>query len=105
MYTATTPTFTWRFADTLDMTQATDMVATIKSEKSGFKLNKVMEDLDITEHAVSVFLTQEETLKFPAGDATIMLNWIYDEGNKIKRACTKETTIKVNKNLYNEVME
>lgn len=105
MYRYTTPTVTWKFSDDIDMTQATKMVATIRSLKSGYKLNVFQEDLVISEHEVSVFLTQEDTAKLPSGDAVVMLNWLYNEGNNIKRACAKEKEIVIHENLYDKVME
>ena len=104
MYRYTTPTLTWKFSDDIDMTQATKMVATIRSKKSGYKLNIHQDDLTISEHEVSVFLSQEDTAKLPTGEAVVMLNWIYNEGTKVKRACAKEKEIVVHNNEYDEVM-
>ena len=105
MYRFTTPTVTWRFSDTIDMTQAIKMVATIKSLKSGYKLNIFQDDLEISAHEVAVFLTQEDTAKLPTGDAVVMLNWLYNDNGVIKRACAKEKEITVYNNLYDEVLE
>lgn len=104
MYRATTPTITIKVPD-VDMTQATNLVATIRSNRSGNSFNKFMDDLNVSEHEVAIFLTQEESLMLPVGDVSVMLNWLYNEGTTTKRACTEEVVIKVKDNLFNEVWE
>ena len=52
---------------------------------------------------LSVRLTQEETGSFVAKkEATVQVNWIYEDGN---RQATAERTINVHENLLNEVIE
>jgi hypothetical protein len=100
MTQGTTPTFTLTLPNTVDLTQAAAMVFTMSQGSA--VVEKEENDLSITEHAVEVYLTQADTLKFQIySEAKIQLNWIYSDGS---RACTKVKTISVEENLHDEVM-
>ena len=103
MYRATTPTVTFNFPSTVDMTQASDVKVTFKSKR--YNLTKDSEDLVIDAHSVSVLLTQEETIKFALGNFEAQVNWLYNEGNIVKRACSNIVVLTANENLLNEVWE
>ena len=105
MYRATTPTITFNFPNNIDMTQASDIKVTFKSKRHGYKLTKTSNDLTVTEHTVSVLLTQEETLKFALGESEAQINWLYSEGNIVKRGCSNIVDLIINENLLNEVWE
>lgn len=105
MYRATTPMITFNFPENIDMTQASDVKVTFKSNRYGYKLTKTADDLVVEAHSVSVFLTQEETLKFGLGSSEAQINWLYNEGTVMKRACSNIVALTINENLLNEVWE
>lgn len=105
MYRATTPTITFRFPETIDMTQTSDVKVTFKSNRHGYILTKEDSDLIVDEHSVSVFLTQEETLRFGLGNSEAQINWLYNEGSTVKRACSNIVALTIRENLLNEVWE
>ena len=67
-------------------------------------MTKTGDDLNITNNSVEVYLTQEETLSFPNGQIQVQLNWLYPEGNRVKRACSEIMSISAKKNLIDEVL-
>lgn len=105
MYRATTPTITFNFPESIDMTQASDVKVTFKSTKDGYKLTKTADDLIIEEHSISVFLDQDETLRFSLGSSEAQINWLYSEGTVTKRACSNIVPLTIKENLLNEVWE
>lgn len=105
MYRATTPTITFNFPSDIDMTRASDVKVTFKSRKYGYQLTKTADDLTVDAHAVSVSLSQEETLKLSSGESEAQINWLYDEGTTMKRACSNIVLLTVKDNLLNEVWE
>lgn len=100
MIRGTTPTYTFIAPEGLDMTQARNVYVTFDHlfTKSGG-------DLEVTETSVGVYLTQEETLKFPSGKVKIQINWTYQDGSKIKRAASEPMYITANPNLIEKVIE
>lgn len=103
MYRGTTPTYTLTLPETVDLTMASEVHVSF-SDNNKEILRKTGNDLEITAHSVSVYLTQEETLSFPNGNVQIQLNWIYTDRGKRKRACSEKAVIKANKNLIDEVL-
>lgn len=102
MYRGTTPTYTFTLPESVDMTQATDVFVTFAKKDSTLLFTKTGDDLEVAEHSVSVFLTQEETLAFPVGTVAVQLNWIYPPE---KRACSNIIYIDAKRNLIDEVIE
>ena len=105
MYRATTPTITFKFPNNIDMTQASDVKVTFRSSRSGYELTKESDDLVITEHSVSVLLSQEETLEFAGRSTEAQINWLYNEGTVVKRACSNIVALTINENLLDEVWD
>lgn len=97
MVKGTTPTFILTLQDA-DLTDSTVYV-TFKQDE--LLLTKSGSDLTIEQNVVSVFLTQEETLKFQRGNLYIQVNWTFDNG---KRACSEVALVKVDNNLFNGVL-
>lgn len=105
IYTGTTPTLTFLFHD-VDFSQAYSFTLTFSYPVSRQKiLEKSGDDIVIDGTTVGVFLTQEETLAFPEGEVLVMLNWLYPDGTKVRRACSKEKKLVWKQNLKREVME
>lgn len=104
MYRGTTPTYTFTLPETVDLTLASDVYVTFSKNNDQEIFTKTGSDIEVTEHTVEVYLTQEETLSFPDGNIQVQLNWIYTEGTKRKRACSEKVSIKANRNLINEVL-
>ena len=97
MVRGTTPTFILTLEDA-DLTN-TNVYVTFKQEE--LLLTKSGSDLSIEENVVSVYLTQEETLKFQRGNLYIQVNFTFDNG---KRACSEVALVKVDNNLFNGVL-
>lgn len=105
MYRGTTPTFTFTLPETVDLTEADSVYVTFAEMDETLIYTKTGEELSIEEHSVEVYLTQEETLALPDGRVKVQLNWLYEEGTLLKRACSNIITIDANKNLLDEVLE
>lgn len=102
MIRGTTPTFKLSVKDTtVDLTEAQNIYATFK-QKCGVSITKTGNDVEVAEHEVDVYLSQEETLKFREGDLDIQLNWTYQDG---KRACSNVIRIHVADNLIGSVLK
>ena len=67
-------------------------------------MTKTDDDLEISSTQVEVYLTQEETLSFPNGLIQVQLNWLYQVGDKVKRATSTKMMIEAQQNLLNEVL-
>lgn len=113
MIRGTTPTFQLKIVDeTLDLRLARNIYATFQQADN--TLTKTGEDLVLTvteetveetttyTNQVDVYLSQEESLSFKAGNIYAQMNWTYADGN---RACTNIISIKVGSNLIGSVLE
>ena len=99
MVQATTPTFILTLPNDVDLSIANDVWFTMRQGCTC--IQKHGEELDIAANVVSVYLAQEETLKLTKGNASIQLNWVYENG---ERACSEIKTIPVTENLLKEVI-
>lgn len=104
MVRGTTPTYTFKLPQDIDLGIAETVYVTFSNKQYQTLLTKRDDDLDINNNTVSVFLSQEETLSIPKGEALVQINWIYDDGGKRKRACSKIIPVPVDRNLINEVI-
>lgn len=104
MYKGTTPTFTFTAPEGLDLTQATEIYVTFSRMNEVEIFTKKGDELTITSNSVEVYLTQEETLSFP-DTVKIQINWTYQEGGKVKRACSNKMIVDVRNNLKDEVLK
>lgn len=95
----TTPTIIFTSPDTFDCTLPSKIVLTVKSGAKVI-IRKENEDLDIQEHSISVWFSQEETLSFQR-EIKMQLNMLYDDGN---RAASDEKRFEWKDNQLNEVM-
>ena len=104
MYKGTTPTYILTLPQDIDLDNASEVVVTF----SDFHYQRILEksgaDLTIEDNTISVFLSQEETLRFPEGKVRIQVNWTYISGGQMLRACSEIATIHAQKNLKNEVI-
>lgn len=100
MIRATTPTYILTLPDTaeVDLTEMTEVHFTLVQGKS-YIIDKIVDPTD--SKTVEVTLSQEETLALKDGSAEIQLNWI--DAND-KRGATYVQTIRVDKQLLNEVL-
>lgn len=105
MYQGVTPTFTFKAPDEVDLSLASKIWVTFSTMDERELLTKSGSELTIVDNSVEVYLTQEETLKLPVGTIKVQLNWIYEEGNKTKRACSNKLEIQIDSNLKREVLE
>ena len=103
MYKGTTPTFTLALPEEVDLTQAQNIYVTF--EKGKKELRKTGGSLTVTAHQIEVFLTQEETLAFPAGEVALQVNWTYVDSGVKKRAATEIVKVSVRTNLEDTVLE
>lgn len=101
MVRLTTPTFILTFEEDLDFTEAGHVYVSLK--QGYVELIKQDADLEIGDHQISVFLTQEETSQFGPGQLELMVNWTYEDGRL--RGSSDIKTVKVTKNLLDRVVE
>ena len=99
MVQATTPTFILTLPSDVDLSIANDVWFTMRQGCTC--IQKHGEELDISANVVSVYLTQNDTLKLTKGNAYLQLNWVYDGGD---RACSQIKSIPVTENLLKEVI-
>lgn len=105
MISGTTPTLTCRLSDsTINLEEADDVFFTITQGSTS--ITKTGENLEVSGNSVAVWLTQEDTFKMrPGYDAKIQLNWIYRDGDGIKRMASKVKQITVDEQLLMRVIE
>lgn len=104
-FKGTTPTYTLTLPEEIDLSQASNVYVTFAKSNYAVIVQKDSDELEIVGNVVNVFLTQEETLRFPLGEVYLQLNWTYVENGISKRACSQIVTIKSARNLINEVIE
>lgn len=104
LYKATTPTFQFKFPDTVDFSHASSIYVTFSDDKEKKLLEKTGADLSVDANVIEVFLTQQETLSFPTGSVIVQVNWTYQEGTVTKRPASVKKRINLKKNLKNEVI-
>lgn len=103
----TTPTFDLVLTGA-DLTDAANVYATFKYY--GGTITKSGEDLTVSADAsgeapvstVSVFLNQEETLRFQDGNVEIQVNWTYPDGS---RASSEIAKVAFSRQLLGRVIE
>lgn len=106
MYTGTTPTYTLTLKDSdINLEEATNVYVTFSRENREVIVEKQTRDLNISGNSVDVFLTQEDTLRFPNEKILLQVNWTYDDNGILKRACSKIFTTNYIRNLHEEVIE
>ena len=76
----TTPTITYRFK-VVDVADITVAILTVK-ERGVNIIEKTLSDATIGEDSLSWTLTQEESLSIGARTATMMLNWVTEDGTR-----------------------
>ena len=108
MVQATTPTFILTLQDDVDLTIAENVYFSM--QQGCTHLDKAVDKTDIGDDGktVSIYLTQEETLRFNKGVADIQLNWTYpssQNGGRVLRACSEIVSVPVSRNLMQEVVE
>lgn len=103
-YKGTTPTYILTLPEDIDLEQATNVYVTFAKTNYTVVLTKTGDDLIITNNTISVFLSQEETLKFQTDFCLLQVNWTYDNAGVKKRACTEIVSIPIKRNLINEVI-
>ncbi len=99
---ATTPTFIFETSDDVDLTLASGVHVTFSS--FGVLLDKTDEDLDVESQRISVYLDQEDTLKFKPGRCEVMINWVYEDGSRGSSDPDDPIIINITKNLLNKVI-
>lgn len=105
MYKGVTPTYTFKAPTDVDLSLASKIWVTFSTLGEREIFTKSGEDITIEDNKAKVFLSQKETLKFPEGEVKVQLNWLYPEGNKLKRACSNKFIINAEDNLKNEVLD
>jgi len=104
VYKGATPTLSFTFPETIDLTLATDAVFTFTDGYKNIRLEKTGEDLVITPHQVDIRFTQEETLAMPKA-AQVQANFLFAAGGRVDRVPSKIVNLEFETNLKPEVME
>lgn len=103
-YKGTAPTYILTLPKDIKLNEATNIYVTFAKNNYTVVLTKTGDDLTISNNTISVFLTQEDTLKFQTDSCLLQVNWTYDDAGVTKRACTEIVSIPVKRNLINEVI-
>lgn len=98
---ATTPTFRLTLPQAVDLTEAENLYVSVSQGTRTVTKSGDAVTLD-NAYTVSVYLAQEETVLFRAGQVLIQLNWTYANGS---RACTNIVPVPVGDNLLKAVVE
>lgn len=101
MIRGTTPVITLKILSR-DLREC-DIVVTIRNVKK--TINKKNADMDIEYDdgtLLTILMTQEETLAFAEGKASVQVNWLYPSGT---REATNIAEIDIGKQLYGQVMK
>lgn len=101
MYKGTTPTLIFTFPDDFDVTEATKVIVTIGIKGSAPIIEFTGSDIEVSEHTVSVWLSQQQTLRMPVGEVSAQINLLYGDGSRV---ATNIVRFEWKKNLHNEVM-
>lgn len=101
IYKASTPTITANLPSGVDLTNALKVYVSFAKGERTFLTVK---DPVIDGNKVKVFLTQKESLAFPTGDVLMQLNWTYNDDGKVLRQPTNIGTLRIRRNLYDDVM-
>lgn len=104
MYKGTTPTYRFIFPDASAFEDASEVYITFSRADGSEIFTKEGQDLEIDGKSVNVYLTQEETLAFPDGNIRAQINITYQDGARVKRACSQIITIPTKANLKDEVL-
>ena len=103
MVQSTTPTFVLTLKDqTIDLSEAGHVYFALR--QPGLLIQKQDDDLVIEGNVVSVFLSQEDSVKLSVGPARIQLNWTIAEGSRTVRPCSVIKTVEITENLLDEVL-
>ena len=83
MFKGTTPTIIFNFPETFDVTEASQVLVTISGSKGCPIIELTGDSIDVTEHSVSCWLSQWQTLAMPTGDAFAQINLLYADGQRV----------------------
>lgn len=98
----TTPTLVFTFSDeNLDLTQASSIMLSLTSMKTGAQVDKPGEELTIQAKRVDCDLTQEESGLLAAGKVLAKLHWKLPSG---KRGASEDRYFDVTETNYKKVM-
>ena len=106
MIQGTTPTFTFTIRqDTVNLDDALKVIVTIK--QSTKRIDLTGDDISVNGRTVSLYLSQEQSLKLSPGRASVQINWTYPnpKGGSPRRASTKPKCFSVDEQFYERVIE
>lgn len=100
----TTPSFVVTISGGVNLTQAVNVYVTLT--QGSVSVTKNSTDVEISQDGktVSVRLSQNESMKFNKGKAKLQVNWVYTENGKTIRASTEPLVVKVEEQLYKQVI-
>ena len=90
----------------LDLSGAEDILVTINQngEVSNFSGDRVEVNSEAG-YILTIYLTQQETLRFRFGPATAMINWVVSDGaGGVSRLATEPFVIEIGQQLFRSVM-
>lgn len=95
----TTPTICIELDDTVDLSGASSRLATIEQRS---RVSKIPDERILMEdNNVLVCLEQRDTIHFREGDATLQVNWVYEDE---ARGAILQTELELLPNHYRKVM-
>ena len=101
----TTPTYTLKLPNDIDLSEASAVYVTFTDLYFKKIIEKKDDELVIDTNTIDVYLTQEETLKFPTGEAQVQVNYLIVNGTRTDRIASEIKKVQSCRNLHEEVME
>lgn len=95
-----TPTLTLALKESVDFSAAKNVYFTVR--QGPITVTKTGDSVTFSDDAVSVYLTQKDTLRFKAGVVEVQANWTYADGS---RGGTEIVTREMGDNLLPMVLE
>ena len=106
MIIGTTPTLTFKLKKNSNVNFYAVNNIYITLQQGSLTITKTGQQIEIVDtKTISITFTQAESLQFTLDkDINVQLNWTYNENGTTKRAATKVTPIKLDRQLLNEVI-
>ena len=98
MTRGTTPSYVITIKDDVDLSEVTDLYVTLKQSETSKVTRK---NAELEGKAITLTLTQEETLLFKEGEAELQVRGKFSDGVAF---ATKVIRVPVNRVLYDEVI-
>ena len=108
MYKGATPTLTFTFPDTVDVTLAYKLWLTFAdtSKEANILFDRTLQDneVEVSGNTVTTTLTQQDTLSCPS-EVLVQCNFLFTDGTLIRRVPSDVVGLRFKRNLKPVVLE